>query len=87
MNNAAEDIAGTNPLDAVSVLRILSFDSGNLLSWASISGKTYRVFATSDLATNFVPVSGVVTATTTTATFMDGSATNSRRYYRVNVLP
>ncbi len=87
MSNAAEDIAGTNPLDANSVLRILSLDNGNLVSWSSVSGKTYRVFMTSDLATNFVPISGLVTAVTTTATYLDSPATNAQRFYRVNVLP
>ncbi len=86
MSNAAEDVAGTNPLDAGSVLRILSLTNGNLLSWAAVPGKAYRVFATSDLTTNFVPVGGSVTAVTATATFMD-PATNAPRYYRVNVLP
>jgi hypothetical protein len=43
MSNAAEDLAGTNPLSDASVLRILSLDAGNLLTWSSVSGKTYRV--------------------------------------------
>jgi len=87
MSNAAEDIAGTNPMDANSVLRILSLAEGNLLTWSSVSGKTYHVFATADLTTDFVPISGVVTAASTTATYLDSPATNSRNFYRVNVLP
>jgi len=31
MSNAAEDLAGTNPLEANTVLRILSLANGNLL--------------------------------------------------------
>jgi hypothetical protein len=87
MSNAAEDLAGTNPLDANSVLRILSLADGNLLTWSSISGKTYRVFATADLTTNFVPISGVVTAASLSATYLDSPATNSCKFYRINVLP
>jgi hypothetical protein len=87
MSNAAEDIAGTNPLDANSVLLILSLANGNLLTWSSVSNKTYRVQATANLATNFVPISGVVTAAGATANYLDAPATNSRRFYRVNVLP
>ena len=87
MSNAAEDLAGTNPLDINSVLRILGLADGNQLTWSSVSGKTYRVFATSDIATNFVPISGVVTAAGPTAIYLDTAATNSPRFYRVNVLP
>jgi len=87
MSNAAEDIAGTDPLDAHSVLRILSLAGGNLLTWSSVSGKTYRVVVTADLHTNLVPISGVVTAAGPTATYGDSPATNSARFYRINVLP
>lgn len=87
MSNTAEDLAGTNPLDGNSMLRILGLADGNLLTWSSISGKTYRVWATCDLATNFVPISGVVTAASPTATYLDTAATNATRFYRVNVLP
>ncbi len=87
MSNAAEDIAGTNPLDVNSVLRILSLDGCNQLTWSSVSGKTYRVWATADLATNFLPISGVVTAGGPTAAWRDITATNATRFYRVNVLP
>jgi hypothetical protein len=87
MSNAAEDLAGTSPLDINSVLRILSLAGGNQLTWSSVSGKTYRVLATSDLTTNFVPISGVLTAAGPTATYLDSPATNSSGFYRVNVLP
>jgi hypothetical protein len=87
MSNAAEDVAGTNPLDASSVLRILNLANGNLLTWTSVSNKTYRVFATADLTPNFVPISGVITAANSTASYLDNAATNSRKFYRVNVLP
>ena len=87
MSNAAEDIAGTDPLDASSVLRILSLAGGNQLTWSSVSGKTYLIFATEDLTTNFMPISGVITATTATASYLDHAATNSTKFYRVNVLP
>jgi len=87
MSNAAEDLAGTNPLDATSVLRILSLSEGNLLTWSSVVGKTYRVWSTGSLGTNFVPISGVITAAAPTATYLDTSSTNAGKFYRVNVLP
>ena len=49
--------------------------------------KSYRVLATADWTTNFAPISGVITATTTAATHLDMTATNAQRFYRVNVLP
>jgi hypothetical protein len=69
------------------VLRILSLANGNLLTWSSVSNKSYRVVATPDLGANFVPVSGLLTATNSTTSYLDGPATNSRKFYRVNVLP
>jgi hypothetical protein len=87
MSNAAEDLAGTNPLSDTSVLRILGLADGNLLTWSSVSGKTYRVWATADLTTNLAPISQVITATGPTATWLDTAATNTSRFYRVNVLP
>jgi hypothetical protein len=88
MSNGHEDIAATNPLDASSALRILNLSSGNLLTWASVSNKTYRVLATEDWATNFTPISGVITANSTTASYLDtGAVANTVRFYRVNVLP
>jgi hypothetical protein len=87
MSNAAEDLAGTNPLDATSVLRILSLAEGNLLTWSSISGKTYRVWAAGDLASGLTPISGVITGAGPTTAWLDSPATNSSRFYRVNVLP
>ena len=87
MSNAAEDLAGTNPLDPNSVLQILSLGSGNLVTWSAVPGKTYRVFAVSDLAASFTQLSGVVTAVTATATYLDAPPTNAHRFYRVNVLP
>ena len=87
MTNLQEYQAGTNPRDAGSALRILSFDNGNLLTWSSVSNRAYRVLATSDLGTNFVPISGAITASGSTASFLDLTTTNSQRFYRVNGVP
>ena len=87
MSNTAEELAGTDPLDANSALRILSLADGNLLTWSSISGKTYRVWATTSLAADFVPISGVVTAAAPTAACLDTAGTNSIKFYRVQALP
>src|SRR6185436_729492 len=87
MSNASEDLAGTNPLDATSLLRILSLEHGRLLPWASVSNKTYPGFARVVIETNFVPISGVITATASTTSYLDTAATDIQKFYRVNVLP
>jgi len=69
------------------VLRILSLSGGNLLTWASVSGKTYRVLAAAGLGTNLDPISGVITAASNTASYLDSGPSNPSPYYRVNVLP
>ena len=87
MSNANEDFAGTNPLDSNSVFRVLSLNGGDLLTWSSVSGKTYRVWTATNPATAFSPVSTVVTGSGPTASYLDSSVTNLDRFYRVNVLP
>ncbi|HOX55281.1 MAG TPA: alpha-amylase family glycosyl hydrolase [Candidatus Paceibacterota bacterium] len=87
ITNAAEDLAGTNPLESNTPLRILSLAYGNLLTWSSVSGKTYRVWSTADLNSSFVPISGIVTAASATASCPVGPATNASMFYRVSVLP
>jgi hypothetical protein len=57
-----------------------------MLTWSSISGKTYRVLATSELKTNFAPVSGDVNATNTTTTYWASDLENSA-FYRIQVIP
>ena len=87
MNNANEVAAGTNPLDANSVLRILTLTPGNLLTWASVSGQTYQVYFTTNLSSSFTPLSGVITANSPTSTYLDTLATNASRLYRILVAP
>ena len=87
MKNSDEVAAGTNPLDVNSVLRILNFTGGNLLTWSSVSGKTYRVLATPSLAMAFTPISQVITASSATANFQVQPATNRMIFYRVSVGP
>ena len=84
---AVTPAAATTPLDANSVLKILSLSTGNLLTWSSVSGKTYQVHATADLLTNFAPLSGIVTGVAPTATYLDTAATNSAKFYRVKIWP
>ena len=89
--NAAEDLAGTNPLDASSNLRITGVARNasahtTQITWSSVSGKQYQVEATSDLTSGaYAAVSGVLTATGTTTTFTYNSI-STREFYRVQVV-
>jgi hypothetical protein len=87
LNNRAEIVAGTDPLNASSVLRILSLTTGNLLTWSSVSGKTYQVECATNLLADFAPLGAPVQAMLPTATYLDAAATNAARVYRVKVVP
>ena len=87
MSNGSEAIAGTNPLDPASALRILNLTTGKLLTWSSVSGRTYRVLGAASLGTGFAPISGVLAASNSTAVFLDTTGTNSRQFYRLEVVP
>ena len=74
-------------LDPDSVPRILSLTYGNLLTWSSVSNNIYQVVAATNLAIGFIPISGVITATGPTTLYLDIGATNSQKFYRVEMVP
>jgi glycosidase len=74
-------------LDPNSIPRILSLTNGNLLTWSSTSNRIYRVMGTTNLAEGFIPVSGVITATGPTTLYLDTGATNTQKFYRVEMIP
>ena len=74
--------------NASSVLRVVSqTNGGRRLTWNSVPGKSYQVHATPDVTFEFEPLSGTITATNTTATYLDPFAAVSNKFYRVLVLP
>jgi alpha-D-xyloside xylohydrolase len=88
MTNLQEYLAGTDPTKANSVLRIISLDGGaRMIVWNSAPGKNYRVLATANLATGFVPVSGTVPSAGTTTSFTDPGPVTTNKFYRVQLLP
>jgi hypothetical protein len=91
MNNLAEYIAGTIPTNAASVLKMLAPTNGPggaTVRWQSVVGKRYQVFSRTNVAAGAWQTNGsLVTATNTTAQYLDATATNGARYYRVQVLP
>lgn len=89
LTNSKEDTAGTNPLDANSVLKtttITASDPSNgTLSWPSVVGKNYRIQSApspggpfADVGTVIAGTGGIVTRPVSLTTLI---------YYRVIVVP
>ena len=93
MSNSAEEIAGTNPMDARSrfyVTQLQAEPSSMTLTWTSVPGKSYRVQWSDNLATSFGSTShsGLITASSgATTSWTDPNPTGSCRFYRIVVTP
>ena len=93
MNNYQECVAGTQPLDASSVLKLLppvrtNIDSGFVLNWQGVSGKTYYLQRAVGLLQPlaFTNIQTGISGPTGTLTTTDSDATNDGPYfYRVGV--
>jgi hypothetical protein len=89
-DDGAEALAGTNPNNSSSSLRVTRTDLGGggfLIEWDSVAGKTYRVQYRDNLATGWSDVPGDVMATGSTTNKVDSGAVGLPvRFYRV-VIP
>ncbi|MBU6402910.1 MAG: matrixin family metalloprotease, partial [Verrucomicrobia bacterium] len=88
--NLSEYVAGTDPTNAASVLKLDSVtmtSSGSTVTWESVPGKTYQLFGRDDVVNSpWQAVGGPVTANGSTAQAVDAGATNNFRFYTVQVL-
>jgi subtilisin family serine protease len=90
-NNLAEWIAGTNPTNAASVLRLTLVSATNatniVVSWPSVAGKNYWLERSTNLLTGFNSVvSTNIAATAPTNTQTDTAVLpGNTRFYRVGV--
>ncbi len=82
-----ELIAGTNPYDSNSVLRITGLANGNQLSWASVSNVNYQVLGATNLFSPMLVLSPVMHATDTITFWTDTTPDPTNKFYRVQVLP
>jgi hypothetical protein len=88
MADASEIIAGTDPYNTNSVLRITAFESGTrVVVWDSVSNRDYRVWATTNLNSPLVPISPLIPSSGASTVYFDGSPEAARRFYRVQVVP
>jgi Tol biopolymer transport system component len=87
-----EFLAGTDPTNAGSVLRVLTVTSlgGNTtILWSATPGKNYQVqFKTNVTQTGWTVLPGLITATGSSASRLDNSGgAGGQRYYRVVLAP
>ena len=86
-SNRAEFLAGTDPGDAASLLRVTAQKqvAGIKIEWPSVAGKAYQVQYKEDLSVpEWTNLGGVVTATGDFSSLVDTS-TGSKRFYRVTL--
>jgi glycosidase len=65
---------------------IVSMPNIGLLSWNSVSGKTYQVRSTTNLALQFSALGGALTATSSTLMF-PYNPTNGAQYFKIELFP
>ena len=83
-----EAIAGTNPNDPASVLRITALDNGNRrVVWSSVANMNYQVLFTTNLGQSFQPLGAVVYASTDSTSYTDIETNALDKFYRIQVVP
>ena len=91
MSNAAEDIAGTNPLDNTDYFHVTKINQAGPNStqviWTSKPGKSYQVESTTSLTTGFTPIGAVIPSAGATTSYTDSSTSGTQKFYRVKIVP
>lgn len=87
-SDLAEYLAGTNPTNSQSIFEVLTITSVSTgqrqLIWRAEPGKSYRVEYKPDVQSEtWTGLGQIVTASSTTASAIDSSATAEKRFYRV----
>jgi hypothetical protein len=88
--NLQEYLAGTDPTNAASAFRIIdarSIGGGFRVEWSSVPGKTYAVDYHDDLSSAWTQLTSL-TARTMLTNITDNSVSGqTKRFYRIRVLP
>jgi glycosidase len=86
-SNLQEYLAGTDPRNANSLLRITQLTGGGRrVTWQSVPGRRYQVDSADDITYAFEPLSGAIDAIQTITSYTNTAALSSREFYRVRVL-
>jgi hypothetical protein len=89
--NSLENVAGTNPTNATSLLKIDSIQqdlTGARVTWRSVPGKSYQLLWRSPIeSASWTAVGAPVLASTSITNRLDPAGTATNRFYRVMVLP
>lgn len=86
--NIEEYLAGTNPRDPSSLLRIVTLASGvRRITWQSVPGKRYQVYSTPDVTVAFEPLSGGINAFEAVTHYTNNAPLGFREFFKVRVLP
>jgi len=90
-NNLAEWLAGTNPTNTTSALRLTAIRvAGNgsvQLQWPSAPGRFYRLLSANTVTGPFSPLATNIAATAPLNTLTNPVTPSSQRYYRLQVEP
>lgn len=88
MSDYNEIIAGTDPYDAASALRITELANGNqLVVWDSVAGRNYQVLATTNLFYPMQIISPAIQASGSSSFYFDAALDAKSKFYRVQLLP
>lgn len=93
LSDWAEGVAGTDPDDANSVLKLVTdlrpaAGGGLLIQWSSVSGKSYALSRAAALDDGFMVVADLVVATGEVTSFTDTGAQGAGPFfYRLQVQP
>lgn len=88
MSDYQETIAGTNPFDANSALRITELANGHqLVIWDSVAGRNYQVLATTNLFLPMQVISPTIQASAPSSFYFDATPDATNKFYRVQLLP
>lgn len=90
-SNAAEEVAGTDPLLSSSTFKttgITSAGNDRVISATTVPGKVYQLETSLTLQAPWSPLGDPVSATAITTSFTHlGGTADGRRFYRVRVVP
>jgi len=84
--NIQEYLAGTNPQNPESLLRITQLSNGGRrVTWESVPGRNYQVYSAPEITYAFEPISAAITAFQGTTSYTNNAPLTAREFYRVRV--